>query len=118
MSKNTGPNPRVLGGHPLSNGFGHYDATANKYEWFHAGPRKLTQEGVFIPRSASAGEGDGYFMGLVNNYETMSSELVILDTRDFSKPIAIVKLPIRLRQGLHGNWVDASDADGHPPKLS
>lgn len=56
-------------------------------------------------------------MGLVNDYETMNNELVILDTRDFSHPIATVKLPIRLRQGLHGNWVDTSDADGHPSKL-
>ena len=53
-------------------------------------------------------------MALLNNYEEMTSELVILDTRDISKELALVKLPVRLRAGLHGNWVDRSDVDGHP----
>lgn len=47
----------------------------------------------------------------------MSSELVILDTKKFSEAVAIVKLPVRLRAGLHGNWVDAADADGHPDSI-
>lgn len=72
---------------------------------------------MFIPRCATAEEGDGYFMALVNDYESMNSELVILDTRNFSQPVALVKLPVRLRQGLHGNWVGAADADGHPSKM-
>ena len=57
-------------------------------------------------------------MGLVNDCESMSNELVILDTLDFSNPVATVKLPIRLRQGLQGSWVDASDADVYPSKFS
>lgn len=62
-----------------------------------------------IPRSDSAKEGDGWIMVLVNNYGPMSSELHIVDTNDFSKAQAIVHLPIRLRAGLHGNWVDRQD---------
>jgi carotenoid cleavage dioxygenase-like enzyme len=45
----------------------------------------------------------------VNNYSNMLSELHIVDTTDFEKPCAIVSLPVRLRPGLHGNWVDAQD---------
>ena len=67
-----------------------------------------------IPRTKDADEGDGYVMALLNNYAEMTSELVILDTKDLTKQVALVKLPVRLRTGLHGNWVDDEDTDGHP----
>jgi carotenoid cleavage dioxygenase-like enzyme len=98
----------------LYNGIGYYDSTTKEYLKYFAGPHKLCQEPVFIPRSADAVEGDGYVMCLLNNYAEMTSELVILDTKDISKEVALVKLPIRLRTGLHGNWVDDADVDGHP----
>jgi len=67
----------------------------------------MVQEPVFIPRHGSTEEGDGYLLVLVNNYAAaMSSELHLVDTKDFSKPKAVVLLPVRLRHGLHGNWVD------------
>lgn len=69
----------------------------------------MVQERVFIPRKGSSVEEDGFLLALVNNYERMSSELHLVDTRDFMKVMAIVLLPVRLRQGLHGNWVDAVD---------
>jgi carotenoid cleavage dioxygenase-like enzyme len=53
-------------------------------------------------------------MALLSNYEEMISELVVLDTKNFSACRALVKLPMNLRPGLHGNWVDAGDVDGHP----
>lgn len=106
--------PRVGGGHPLYNGLGMFNTKSKAYSKWMAGPRKLVQECIFIPRNASASEGDGFVMVLVNNYETMSSELAIIDTQSFENEVAMVKLPIRLRHGLHGNWVDESDADGHP----
>ena len=37
----------------------------------------------------------------------MYSEFHIVDTRMFDAPQAIINLPIQLRDGLHGNWVDA-----------
>lgn len=72
----------------------------------------MVQEPVFVPRSNDAPEGDGYLMALVNNYATMSSELHVVDTKDFSKARAVVKLNIRLRAGLHGNWVDSRELAG------
>jgi carotenoid cleavage dioxygenase len=48
-------------------------------------------------------------MALVNRYETMTSDIVILDTQNWQKPVAEIKLPVRLRAGLHGNWVDSRD---------
>jgi carotenoid cleavage dioxygenase-like enzyme len=81
---------------------------------YFAGSRKFTQELVFLPRSQKAEEGDGWVLFLQNNFETMASELAIVDTNDLSRAVALIKLPIRLRPGLHGNWVDDADVDGHP----
>ncbi|RYZ67995.1 MAG: hypothetical protein EOP08_01535, partial [Proteobacteria bacterium] len=38
----------------------------------------------FVPRKGSKGEGDGYVMGIANNYETLSSDLVIVDAQRMS----------------------------------
>ncbi|GAM40135.1 hypothetical protein TCE0_034f12246 [Talaromyces pinophilus] len=101
--------PVMGGGHPPYNSFGHFDHQTKKVQKYSPGTMHLVQEPIFIPRSQDAPEGDGWLMGLINNYATMSSELHIVDTADFQKPCAIINLPIRLRAGLHGNWVDAQD---------
>ncbi|OBR10396.1 Lignostilbene dioxygenase [Colletotrichum higginsianum IMI 349063] len=111
--------PVLGGGHPLYNALGHLDhhhpdggteEAGNKgLEVYFPGPWHMVQEPVFVPRSADAAEGDGFVIALVNNYGTMSSELHVVDTRRFSEPAAVVKVPMRLRAGLHGNWVDAKE---------
>jgi carotenoid cleavage dioxygenase len=101
------------GGHPVYNSLAKFDIERGTCEVFFPGRRHLVQECIFIPRKESVEEADGYVMALVNNYEEMKSELVILDTKNFSQALALVKLPLSLRQGLHGNWVDSADADGH-----
>jgi carotenoid cleavage dioxygenase len=103
--------PVMGGGHPPYNALGHFDEITGKCEKYFVGTKHLVQEPVFIPRSLDAQEGDGYLLALVNNYELMTSELHLVDTRDFSKPQAIVLLPIRLRAGLHGNWVDGQELE-------
>lgn len=108
--------PRMGGGYPPYNGFARLDAKTGAIDRYFAGPRKLTQELVFIPRSKTADEGDGWILFLQNNFENMASELAIVDTTDVSKTVALIKLPIRLRPGLHGNWVDDGDVDGHPAR--
>ncbi|KAL1970559.1 hypothetical protein VTN77DRAFT_4203 [Rasamsonia byssochlamydoides] len=99
--------PKMGGGFPPYNAVGHLDFKHDIYETYFPGPTHFVQEPVFIPRSQE--EGDGYLIMLVNNYSTMSSELHIIDTKRFTEPQAIVKLPLRLRPGLHGNWVDGQD---------
>ena len=51
------------------------------------------QECVFIPRKGSEEEDDGYVMTLLNNYEEMINELVVLDTKNFPNAWRLVKLP-------------------------
>ena len=99
--------PRMGGGFPPYNALGHLDVESGQYEKYFAGPTHLVQEPVFIARSAEAAEGDGWCLALVNNLATAQSELHLVDTRDFGRAKAVVKLPVRLRPGLHGNWVDA-----------
>ncbi|KAH7162009.1 carotenoid oxygenase [Dactylonectria estremocensis] len=103
--------PVLGGGHPLYNSLGHLNHDTGKLEVYFPGKTHMVQEPVFVPRSDDAPEGDGFLMGLVNNYSTQSSELHIIDSRDFTVARAIVKLNIRLRAGLHGNWVDAKELE-------
>jgi carotenoid cleavage dioxygenase-like enzyme len=103
--------PVIGGGYPPYNSVGHYNMKAKKPTKYFPGPMHFVQEPVFVPRSETAEEGDGFLIFLVNNYQTMSSELHIVDTTDFSKAQAVVDLPVRLRAGLHGNWVDGQDLE-------
>ena len=82
----------------------------NKTEktWY-PGPTSSVQESTFIPRSGDAPEADGYLIVLVNRLETKSTDLVVIDTANFEEgPVATIKCPIRMRVGLHGNWVGAA----------
>ena len=101
--------PKLGGGYPLYNSLAHVDVKTGETQVYFPGRTHMVQEPVFIPRKGSEVEGDGYLLALVNNYDTMSSELHLLDTKDFTKAQAVILLPIRLRHGLHGNWVDARD---------
>lgn len=103
--------PVIGGGFPPYNSLGHFNLLTKRLAKYFPGPTHFTQEPVFVPRSKDAEEGDGYLIALVNNYGTMSSELHIIDTQNFSNAQAIVYLPIRLRAGLHGNWVEREDIE-------
>ncbi|KKA27176.1 hypothetical protein TD95_004306 [Thielaviopsis punctulata] len=103
--------PVAGGGYPLYNSWGFLDHETKDLQVYYPGPMHMVQESVFVPRNQDAPEADGFLMGLVNNYETQSSEIHVIDTKDFSKARAVVKINMRLRQGLHGNWVDAKDME-------
>jgi len=64
------------------------------------------QEPVFAPRNAQAAEGEGYLLALVNLMNEHRTALLVLDAQRLEEgPVATVHLPLRLRPGLHGNWV-------------
>ncbi|KAI9925246.1 transcriptional regulatory protein rco1 [Aspergillus wentii] len=104
--------PVMGGGYPPYNALAHYDISTDETAVYFPGKQHFVQEPVFIPRAGSTEEGDGYVMALVNNYATLFSELHLLDARDFGKALAVILLPLRLRPGLHGNWVDSRDMEG------
>ncbi len=92
------------------NSLTHFDLETGVEQGWWAGPDSGVQEPCFIPRSPGAEEGDGYLVALVDNHITNYSDLCIFEARNLAKgPLARAKLPIRLRQGLHGNWVDGAN---------
>jgi carotenoid cleavage dioxygenase-like enzyme len=60
------------------------------------------KEHVFIPNKAAKEESSGYVMTLLNSYEEFISELVVLNTKNFSQYLALVKLHMGLQADLRG----------------
>lgn len=108
---------------------GHYDwATGKKDEWW-AGERGTVQEPVFVPkaqcRSTSHNtqgivdgekeevvEGAGYILTLLNHLDVLRNSILIFDALNLAQgPLAVVHLPVKLRLGLHGNFVEQGEID-------
>jgi carotenoid cleavage dioxygenase-like enzyme len=67
---------------------------------------KLVGEAAFIPRAPSSGEDDGYLAIFVFDPMNASSDFVLLDAAHVDdEPVAVVRLPQRVPQGLHGSWI-------------
>lgn len=82
-----------------------HDLHAGTHQRHDFGPRRGTGEATFVPRSASAPEGDGWTISFVYDASTDRSDVVILDTCDFEgEPVAVVHLPGRVPFGAHGDW--------------
>jgi carotenoid cleavage dioxygenase-like enzyme len=72
-------------------------------------PGDAAGEPIFVPRSASAAQGDGYIIALVYRAFAKTSELLILHAPDIAgEPTAALKLPRRVPAGFHGNFVAAT----------
>ena len=83
-----------------------FDHGAKKSVSWHVDAVSSLQEPQFVPRRPGAPEGDGYLIGLVNRHADMRTELLVLDANHLADgPIATVRLPFKLRNGIHGTWV-------------
>jgi carotenoid cleavage dioxygenase len=99
---------------PLAlNGYVMLEKEKSKRTFFDPGPNSTVEEPIFIPRSDDAPEGDGWIIGMVQRMDVNRSDLVVLDTLDFSRPVAIIQLPFRTKNQIHGNWLDAKSFAGH-----
>jgi carotenoid cleavage dioxygenase-like enzyme len=79
---------------------------AEQHYW--CGPVSSLQEPCFIPRGEA--EGDGWIVMVCNRLEEQRSDLLLFNALEVDKgPIATIRIPIRLRFGLHGNWADAGE---------
>jgi carotenoid cleavage dioxygenase len=66
-------------------------------------------EPIFVPRSASSPEGDGWLVATVYRPGDDHSDLAVFDATDISKgPIGLAQLPRRIPFGFHGNWRPAA----------
>ncbi|MDX9874225.1 MAG: carotenoid oxygenase family protein [Spongiibacteraceae bacterium] len=85
------------------------DVTTREQQSWWPGPTDSMQEPVFVPRSASSAEGNGWLLAIVNRMAENRSDIVVLDAMRVAEgPIATIRSPLRLRMGLHGNWVPAA----------
>lgn len=83
-----------------------YDGATGERHVMSAGERRLPGEAVFVPAEGGTAEDDGYLLTLVSDLAANSSELLVLDARDFSaSPVARVRLPRRVPSGIHGSWI-------------
>ncbi|KAI8183777.1 Lignostilbene-alpha,beta-dioxygenase isozyme I [Colletotrichum sp. SAR 10_75] len=104
ISKDENGKPQTV--HNGLNGLAMLNLETKQTKYFYAGFESHIQEPIFIPRSDDAPEGDGWVMAMVERRGANRNEIVVLDTRDFEKPIALIQLPFHVKSQVHGNWVD------------
>ena len=86
-----------------------YDLETGAREVRDVGRGRGAGEAIFIPRSDSAAEDDGWVMAFVSDAADATTELVILDAGDISgDPVATIGLPQRVPLGFHGNWIPST----------
>ena len=100
----------------LFNVIGHYDWDTGIKDEYFAGPTTTFQEPVFIPKVNDDGreavEGEGYILVLLNHLDVLRNDILIFDALEIAKgPVAIVHLPLKLRLGLHGNFVEQREIE-------
>jgi carotenoid cleavage dioxygenase-like enzyme len=62
-------------------------------------------EPVFVPRSASSTEGDGYLLATIYRGAENRSDLAMFDAATLEDgPTALAQLSHRVPLGFHGNW--------------
>ncbi len=93
-----------------SNSLVKYDLEGDTSSSHDFGTQRIPGEAVFIPRSDSAAEDNGWLMGYVYDKATDRSDLVVLDAADMSFTAA-VHLPVRVPFGFHGTWIDQQRLD-------
>ncbi|MCY4277157.1 MAG: carotenoid oxygenase family protein [Gammaproteobacteria bacterium] len=64
-----------------------------------------TSEPVFVPRSATSEEGDGYLVSVIYRAAENRSDMAFFDATSIDAgPIALAELSTRVPNGFHGNW--------------
>ena len=87
---------------------GHVDVETGKLETWNFGPGTGIQEPQFVPRRPDSPEGDGWLLCFVNRPAENRSDLAIVDAQNVAAgPVALIKLPVRVRSTFHGMWVPA-----------
>jgi carotenoid cleavage dioxygenase len=86
-----------------------HDLVAGSQQVHDFGDGRLPGEFVFVPARDDAAEDEGWLLGFVVDTASDTTELAILDARDFEAPaVATVTLPHRIPPGFHGSWFPAA----------
>lgn len=83
---------------------GRWDVQTGELKTWDPGEESSVQEAKFVPRGP--GEGNGYLIVPVNRLDEMRSDIAVLDAMDIEKgPLALYKMPCRVKASFHGIWV-------------
>jgi carotenoid cleavage dioxygenase-like enzyme len=98
-------------GDPFHRGIGCFDFETRRMSVFRFGESCCVSEPVFVPRSQTAAEGDGYLLCTVYDETKDRSCLALLDARRVPDgPVATARLEHRMPMGFHGIWRSAVKA--------
>ena len=89
------------------NCIGRMDLQTGTMQAYFPGPGRALQEPVFIPRSDTSAEGEGYVMGVGHDIGHSATELYLLDAMTMEE-LARVTLPFRTSPQVHGTWGSAT----------
>jgi carotenoid cleavage dioxygenase-like enzyme len=92
-------------GRARHDGLTHYDHKTGKNSTFSASVDDRFGEPIFVPRSETAAEGDGWLLSVIYRGEEKRSDLAVFEATELAKgPIALAHLSSRVPAGFHGNW--------------
>jgi carotenoid cleavage dioxygenase-like enzyme len=104
--------PMPLAG-PVGPGFnviGRLDVASGEAETWYGEDASTYQEPQFVP--AGPHEGDGYLLCVIERHDEHRSDVGVFDAKAVAAgPIALIRLPLRLRSAIHGTWVPKSDGN-------
>ena len=96
------------GGQPVWSAIRKYDLERGKTETRRFGAGNGVGEPLFVPRTDTSAEDDGWVLVLAYDQARNASDFYVLDAQDIAgEPAARVTLPHRVPYGFHGNWVAA-----------
>lgn len=76
---------------------------AETQSWTTA-PKRSLSEAIFVPESPTAGENEGWLLAIDSDRD--DSDLVVFDaTAVGAGPVGRVRLPQRIPDGFHGDWI-------------
>jgi carotenoid cleavage dioxygenase len=100
--------PDAVAGAVGMGAIGRIDHQSGTLSTWSPGADSGVQEPVFVARGPGAAEGEGYLLVLVNRLAQLRSDLAILDSQRLEAgPLALVRMPTRVRSTFHGMWVPA-----------
>ena len=96
---------------PVGAGFnqvGQIDLEAGTTNVWYGADTDTFQEPQFIPTGPE--EDDGYVVAVIDRHGENRSDVGVFDARAFARgPVAIIRLPLRLRGAFHGTWIPGAE---------
>jgi carotenoid cleavage dioxygenase len=90
----------------LGSGLYKHDLEGGTRQAHNFGSHRHPCEFVFVPAHSQAEEDEGWLIGFVIDSEAKTTDLVILDARNFTAtPQASIRIPHIVPPGFHGNWL-------------